>query len=88
MTTVVSRPQAAVEEHHPPTRSMGWYGMVFFIGSEAVFFANLIAAYLYVVETVASVHAPHCIAAIVLLAAQAHSHPPDQTLRVRVAVCC
>ena len=48
----------------------------------------LIAAYLYVVETVASVHAPHCIAAIVLLAAQAHSHPPDQTLRVRVAVCC
>jgi cytochrome c oxidase subunit III len=47
MTTVVSRPQAAVEEHQPSTRSMGWYGMVFFIGSEAVFFANLIAAYLY-----------------------------------------
>lgn len=47
MTTVVSRPQATVEEHHPSTRGLGWYGMVFFIGSEAVFFANLIAAYLY-----------------------------------------
>lgn len=47
MTTVVSKPQAHVEEHRPSTRSMGWYGMVFFIGSEAVFFANLIASYLY-----------------------------------------
>lgn len=47
MTTVVSKPQAKVEEHKPAARSMGWYGMVFFIGSEAVFFANLIAAYLY-----------------------------------------
>ncbi len=28
-------------------RSFGWYGMVFFLASEAVFFANLIAAYLY-----------------------------------------
>lgn len=28
-------------------RPLGWYGMVFFIASEAVFFANLIAAYLY-----------------------------------------
>ena len=26
---------------------MSWYGMVFFLASEAVFFANLIAAYLY-----------------------------------------
>lgn len=47
MTTVVSKAQAPVEEHHPSTRGLGWYGMVFFIGSEAVFFANLIAAYLY-----------------------------------------
>jgi cytochrome c oxidase subunit III len=28
-------------------RPVGWYGMVFFIASEAVFFANLIASYLY-----------------------------------------
>ncbi len=28
-------------------RPLGWYGMVFFIASEAVFFANLIASYLY-----------------------------------------
>jgi cytochrome c oxidase subunit III len=28
-------------------RPIGWYGMVFFIASEAVFFANLIASYLY-----------------------------------------
>lgn len=28
-------------------RPLAWYGMVFFIASEAVFFANLIAAYLY-----------------------------------------
>jgi len=46
MSTVVSRIEATEESHHP-TRGVGWYGMVFFIGSEAVFFANLIAAYLY-----------------------------------------
>jgi cytochrome c oxidase subunit 3 len=28
-------------------RPLGWYGMIFFIASEAVFFANLIASYLY-----------------------------------------
>ncbi len=28
-------------------RPVGWYGMVFFLASEAVFFANLIASYLY-----------------------------------------
>jgi len=28
-------------------RPFGWYGMVFFLASEAFFFANLIAAYLY-----------------------------------------
>jgi heme/copper-type cytochrome/quinol oxidase subunit 3 len=28
-------------------RGFGWYAMVFFLASEAVFFANLIAAYLY-----------------------------------------
>jgi cytochrome c oxidase subunit III len=35
------------QEHQPATRGLGWYGMVFFIASEAVFFANLFAAYLY-----------------------------------------
>ncbi len=46
MSTVVSRIEAT-EESHDITRGVGWYGMVFFIASEAVFFANLIAAYLY-----------------------------------------
>lgn len=35
------------QEHQPAPRGLGWYGMVFFIASEAVFFANLFAAYLY-----------------------------------------
>jgi heme/copper-type cytochrome/quinol oxidase subunit 3 len=29
------------------SRGIGWYGMVFFLASEAFFFANLIASYLY-----------------------------------------
>jgi heme/copper-type cytochrome/quinol oxidase subunit 3 len=46
MSTVVSATEAREESfaHH---RTLGWYGMIFFIASEAVFFANLIAAYLY-----------------------------------------
>src|SRR5579863_1657453 len=39
-----------LEEHaegEVPQRGFGWYGMVFFLASEAVFFANLIASYLY-----------------------------------------
>ena len=37
-----------LEEHGAePGRSMEWWGMMFFIGSEALIFANLIAAYLY-----------------------------------------
>ena len=47
MTTVVNRPELATQQHEPSTRGLGWYGMVFFIASEAVFFANLIASYLY-----------------------------------------
>lgn len=47
MTTVVSKPETLTDEHKAPSRSLGWYGMVFFIASEAVFFANLLAAYLY-----------------------------------------
>jgi heme/copper-type cytochrome/quinol oxidase subunit 3 len=38
---------AAHEEAHAAARPLGWYGMVFFIASEAIFFANLIASYLY-----------------------------------------
>ncbi|HEX9037205.1 MAG TPA: heme-copper oxidase subunit III [Ktedonobacterales bacterium] len=34
-------------EHAAEGRPFGWYGMVFFLASEAVFFANLIASYLY-----------------------------------------
>ncbi len=37
-----------LEEHgEAPGRSIGWWGMIFFIISEALIFANLIAAYLY-----------------------------------------
>jgi cytochrome c oxidase subunit 3 len=46
MSTVVS-PTETQEESAAQSRGFGWYGMVFFISSEAVFFANLIASYLY-----------------------------------------
>ncbi|HLJ80531.1 MAG TPA: cytochrome c oxidase subunit 3 [Ktedonobacterales bacterium] len=46
MSTAVSRTEAH-DEAAPHARPIAWYGMVFFIASEAVFFANLIAAYLY-----------------------------------------
>lgn len=37
-----------LEDHGQESgRSMNWWGMVFFISSEALIFANLIAAYLY-----------------------------------------
>lgn len=37
-----------LEEHgQEGGRSLNWWGMIFFIGSEALIFANLIAAYLY-----------------------------------------
>src|SRR5947209_12934517 len=37
-----------LEEHgEAPGRSLAWWGMIFFISSEALIFANLIAAYLY-----------------------------------------
>ncbi|GCE18090.1 cytochrome c oxidase subunit 3 [Dictyobacter kobayashii] len=37
-----------LEEHGQESgRSLNWWGMVFFIGSEALIFANLIAAFLY-----------------------------------------
>jgi heme/copper-type cytochrome/quinol oxidase subunit 3 len=37
----------ALEEHGAVARSLNWWGMIFFIASEALIFANLIAAYLY-----------------------------------------
>src|SRR5437588_4860153 len=37
-----------LEEHgEEPGRGINWWGMIFFITSEALIFANLIAAYLY-----------------------------------------
>src|SRR5947209_20522951 len=37
-----------LEEHgEAPGRSLAWWGMIFFITSEALIFANLIASYLY-----------------------------------------
>jgi heme/copper-type cytochrome/quinol oxidase subunit 3 len=43
----VSVANAAAHEEAHVSRPVGWYGMVFFIASEAIFFANLIASYLY-----------------------------------------
>jgi cytochrome c oxidase subunit 3 len=40
-------PGARQGEHAITSRGIGWYGMVFFLASEAFFFANLIASYLY-----------------------------------------
>ncbi len=40
-------PTAAAVEHQIEGRSLQWWGMIFFIASEALIFANLIAAFLY-----------------------------------------
>ncbi|HLI08917.1 MAG TPA: heme-copper oxidase subunit III [Ktedonobacteraceae bacterium] len=40
-------PVTQVAEHEIATRDLAWWGMIFFIASEALIFANLIAAYLY-----------------------------------------
>ena len=47
MSIVQGEPITAVAEHEVAGRSLGWWGMIFFIASEALIFANLIAAYLY-----------------------------------------
>ncbi len=48
MSTAHSEQVRVLEEHGvEPGRSMNWWGMIFFIASEALIFANLIAAYLY-----------------------------------------
>src|SRR2546421_10781100 len=47
MSTVQGEPITAAAEHEVAGRSLGWWGMIFFITSEGLIFANLIAAYLY-----------------------------------------
>ena len=47
MSIVQGDPVVAAAEHEIEGRSFGWWGMIFFITSEALIFANLIAAYLY-----------------------------------------
>jgi heme/copper-type cytochrome/quinol oxidase subunit 3 len=47
MSTAHGEPIAAAAEHQIVGRSLNWWGMIFFITSEALIFANLIAAYLY-----------------------------------------
>lgn len=47
MSAVVTPTETHAEGEQHKGRSFGWYGMVFFLASEAVFFANLIASYLY-----------------------------------------
>lgn len=48
MSAVIT-PETQTEQpdHASEGRPFAWYGMVFFLASEAVFFANLIASYLY-----------------------------------------
>lgn len=47
MSAVISPTETRAEGEQHKSRSFGWYGMVFFLASEAIFFANLIASYLY-----------------------------------------
>lgn len=47
MSAVISPSETHAEGEQRAGRSFGWYGMVFFLASEAIFFANLIASYLY-----------------------------------------
>ncbi len=49
MSSVHGEQVRVLEEHGEETggRSINWWGMIFFISSEALIFANLIAAYLY-----------------------------------------
>jgi cytochrome c oxidase subunit III len=47
MSTAHGEQVRIVEEHVEVGRGINWWGMIFFIASEALIFANLIAAYLY-----------------------------------------
>src|SRR5207244_12095241 len=48
-----------LEEHgEAPGRSINWWGMIFFIASEALIFANIIAGFLYLEIRNGSWHLP------------------------------
>ena len=47
MSTAHGEQVRIIEEHVEVGRSINWWGMIFFIASEALIFANFIAAYLY-----------------------------------------
>jgi heme/copper-type cytochrome/quinol oxidase subunit 3 len=47
MSAVTGSTAAAQAAAKAEGRTIGWYGMVFFLSSEAFFFANLIASFLY-----------------------------------------
>jgi heme/copper-type cytochrome/quinol oxidase subunit 3 len=47
MSTAHGEQLRSLEEHADVGRTYNWWGMIFFICSEALIFANLIAAYLY-----------------------------------------
>ena len=47
MSTDTGHAMTGVAEHQVAGRDINWWGMIFFIASEALIFANLIAAYLY-----------------------------------------
>ncbi|GCE48459.1 cytochrome c oxidase subunit 3 [Thermosporothrix hazakensis] len=47
MSVVHGGQVASIEEHPEVGHDVNWWGMIFFIASEALIFANLIAAYLY-----------------------------------------
>jgi len=59
MSIVHGEQVRTMEEHgEAPGRSLGWWGMIFFITSEALIFANVIAAYLYLEIRNGSWHLP------------------------------
>jgi cytochrome c oxidase subunit III len=47
MSTAHGEQVRILEEHAEAGRGLNWWGMIFFIASEALIFANLIAAFLY-----------------------------------------
>ena len=47
MSTAHGEQVRVIEEHVEVGRGINWWGMIFFIASEALIFANLIAAFLY-----------------------------------------
>ncbi len=47
MSTAHGEQVRMLEEHAEVGRGLNWWGMIFFIASEALIFANLIAAFLY-----------------------------------------